>query len=71
MNSEHIINTDMLEQMGNFMYKGHPSLYEKSMGSLKLLEIADIIITDYSSIGYDAIIFKYSYYFYRFSTLEN
>ena len=56
MNSAHIINFDILNKMGNFICNGHPAIDKKNVNSTKLLEIADILITDYSSIGYDAII---------------
>jgi len=56
MNSENIIDFNILNNMGNFIYNGHPSVDKKNVASNKLLEIADILITDYSSIGYDAIV---------------
>ena len=56
MNSENVIDYNILNNMGNFICNGHPSVDKKNITSTKLLEIADILITDYSSIGYDAII---------------
>ena len=55
MNSENIVNIDNLKQPGNIIYNGHPSIDKSNNSLCEDLSIADIVISDYSSVGYDAI----------------
>lgn len=55
MNSENIVNIDNLKQYGNIIYNGHPSIDKSNNSLCEDLSIADIVISDYSSVGYDSI----------------
>jgi hypothetical protein len=55
MNSENIVNIHNLKQHGNIIYNGHPSIDKSNISLCENLSIADIVISDYSSVGYDAI----------------
>jgi len=56
LNSEHIIHLDRLKKYGTVVQCGHPADDLKNISSLEMLSRADIIISDYSSIGLEAII---------------
>ena len=55
-NSEHIVDINILKTLGNVVHIGHPSKDKKNTNLLKNLSEADIVISDYSSVGYDAIV---------------
>ncbi len=55
MNSENIINLDLLNSKDNIIYVGHPSIDKNNNNLLYNYSIADIVISDYSSVGYDSI----------------
>lgn len=56
MNSENIVNLDLLNSNDNIIYIGHPSTDKNNNNLLYNYSIADIVISDYSTVGYDSIV---------------
>jgi CDP-glycerol glycerophosphotransferase (TagB/SpsB family) len=46
----------MLETKGNLIYRGHPAFNNSEISLMEALSIADVIITDYSSVGLESIV---------------
>jgi CDP-glycerol glycerophosphotransferase (TagB/SpsB family) len=56
VNSEHIVDIELLKQYGLVSKIVHPADNTKNISSIDFLSTADIIISDYSSIGLESII---------------
>jgi hypothetical protein len=56
MNSENIVNLELLNSNDNIIYIGHPAFIKSNKKLLDILFEVDIVISDYSSVGYDSIV---------------
>jgi CDP-glycerol glycerophosphotransferase (TagB/SpsB family) len=64
LTSSGAIDTEMLKSKGNLIYRGHPAFNSSEIPLMEALSIADIVITDYSSVGLESIVLNIPTIFY-------
>jgi hypothetical protein len=64
LTSYRVIDRNMLESKGNLIYRGHPAFNSSEISLMESLSIADVVITDYSSVGLESIALNIPTIFY-------
>jgi hypothetical protein len=64
LTSSGAIDTEMLKSKGNLIYRGHPAFNTSEIPLMEALSIADVVITDYSSVGLESIVLDIPTIFY-------
>ena len=64
LTSSRVIDIEMLKTKGNLIYRGHPAINTSEIPLMEALSIADVVITDYSSVGLESIVLNIPTIFY-------
>jgi CDP-glycerol glycerophosphotransferase (TagB/SpsB family) len=64
LTSSRVIDIEMLKTKGNLIYRGHPAFNTSEIPLMEALSIADVVITDYSSVGLESIVLDIPTIFY-------
>lgn len=64
LTSSGVIDIEMLKAKGNLIYRGHPAFNSSEMTLMESLSVADVVITDYSSVGLESIVLDIPTIFY-------
>jgi hypothetical protein len=64
LTSSKLIDINMLESKCNLIYRGHPAFNNSEIPLMEALSIADVVITDYSSVGLESIVLDIPTIFY-------
>jgi hypothetical protein len=64
LTSSRSIDIEMLKTKGNLIYRGHPAFNTSEIPLMEALSIADVVITDYSSVGLESIVLDIPTIFY-------
>jgi CDP-glycerol glycerophosphotransferase (TagB/SpsB family) len=64
LTSARVIDTEMLKSKGNLIYRGHPAFNTSEIPLMEALSIADVVITDYSSVGLESTVLNIPTIFY-------
>jgi CDP-glycerol glycerophosphotransferase (TagB/SpsB family) len=64
LTSSRAIDIEMLKTKGNLIYRGHPAFNTSEIPLMEALSIADVVVTDYSSVGLESIVLDIPTIFY-------
>jgi len=64
LTSNNVIDKNMISSKGNLIYRGHPAFNNSEISLMEALSIADVVITDYSSVGLESIVLNIPTIFY-------
>jgi CDP-glycerol glycerophosphotransferase (TagB/SpsB family) len=64
LTSSRVIDIEMLKTKGNLIYRGHPAFNASEIPLMESLSVADVVITDYSSVGLESIVLDIPTIFY-------